>query len=50
MCEEFGTIDIMVNNAGLQRDAKLEEMTLRQWDTTFRTVTTSEKRPFAHSA
>jgi glucose 1-dehydrogenase len=33
MCEEFGTIDIMVNNAGLQRDAKLEEMTLRQWDT-----------------
>jgi glucose 1-dehydrogenase len=23
----------MVNNAGLQRDAKLEEMTLRQWDT-----------------
>src|SRR6516165_5628571 len=33
MCEEFGRIDIMVNNAGLQRDAKLEEMTLRQWDT-----------------
>lgn len=33
MCEEFGTIDIMVNNAGLQRDAKLEEMTLQQWDT-----------------
>src|SRR5262249_60276453 len=33
MCGEFGTIDIMVNNAGLQRDAKLEEMTLRQWDT-----------------
>ena len=24
MCDAFGTIDIMVNNAGMQRDAKLE--------------------------
>lgn len=32
MCREFGTIDIMVNNAGLQRDAPLEEMTLAQWN------------------
>jgi glucose 1-dehydrogenase len=33
MIEQFGTIDIMVNNAGLQRDARLEEMTLAQWNT-----------------
>ncbi|MET7455203.1 SDR family oxidoreductase [Streptomyces sp. NPDC005574] len=31
MVEEFGTIDIMVANAGLQRDAALTEMTLAQW-------------------
>ncbi|WP_189133587.1 SDR family oxidoreductase [Wenjunlia tyrosinilytica] len=31
MVEEFGTIDIMVANAGLQRDAPLTEMTLAQW-------------------
>ncbi|MEU1268740.1 SDR family oxidoreductase [Streptomyces sp. NPDC005799] len=31
MVEEFGTIDIMVANAGLQRDAPLAEMTLAQW-------------------
>lgn len=31
MVEEFGTIDIMVANAGLQRDAPSVEMTLAQW-------------------
>ncbi len=31
MVEEFGTIDIMVANAGLQRDAPTVEMTLAQW-------------------
>ncbi len=31
MVEEFGTIDIMVANAGLQRDARLTDMTLAQW-------------------
>ncbi|MFJ8159494.1 SDR family oxidoreductase [Streptomyces sp. NPDC096136] len=31
MVQEFGTIDIMVANAGLQRDAALTEMTLAQW-------------------
>ncbi|MGY5030087.1 SDR family oxidoreductase [Streptomyces sp. 900116325] len=31
MVEEFGTIDIMVANAGLQRDAPSLEMTLAQW-------------------
>jgi glucose 1-dehydrogenase len=29
----FGTIDILVPNAGLQRDAALVEMTLAQWST-----------------
>ncbi|MET7306887.1 SDR family oxidoreductase [Streptomyces sp. NPDC005134] len=31
MVEELGTIDIMVANAGLQRDAPSVEMTLAQW-------------------
>ncbi|UUY50335.1 SDR family oxidoreductase [Streptomyces yangpuensis] len=31
MVREFGTIDIMVANAGLQRDAPFTEMTLAQW-------------------
>lgn len=31
--EHFGTIDILVSNAGLQRDARFEEMTLEQWNT-----------------
>ncbi|GGT36639.1 hypothetical protein GCM10010254_66110 [Streptomyces chromofuscus] len=31
MIEEFGTIDILVANAGLQRDAPFTEMTLAQW-------------------
>lgn len=29
--EEFGTLDILINNAGLQKDAPLHEMTLAQW-------------------
>ncbi|MCX5374002.1 SDR family oxidoreductase [Streptomyces sp. NBC_00015] len=31
MVEEFGTIDVMVANAGLQRDAALTDMTIDQW-------------------
>src|SRR5947209_8028655 len=31
--EELGTIDILINNAGLQRDAPFHEMTLQQWNT-----------------
>ncbi|MFI1364959.1 SDR family oxidoreductase [Streptomyces griseochromogenes] len=31
MVQEFGTIDILVANAGLQRDASFTEMTLAQW-------------------
>ena len=33
MLEELGTIDVLVNNAGLQRDAPFHEMTLAQWNT-----------------
>ncbi|GAB3697220.1 SDR family oxidoreductase [Spirosoma flavus] len=29
----YGTVDILINNAGLQRDAKFDEMTLDQWNT-----------------
>jgi len=29
--QEFGTVDIMVNNAGLQKDARFEDMTLADW-------------------
>jgi glucose 1-dehydrogenase len=32
MFDEFGTIDILVPNAGLQQDAPFEKMTLAQWD------------------
>lgn len=33
MIQEMGTIDILINNAGLQRDASFHEMTLEQWNT-----------------
>jgi glucose 1-dehydrogenase len=33
MFDEFGTIDIVVPNAGLQKDAPIENMTLEQWNT-----------------
>jgi glucose 1-dehydrogenase len=29
---EFGTVDILINNAGLQKDAPFTEMTLEQWN------------------
>lgn len=32
MFTEFGTIDILINNAGLQKDAPFDEMTLDQWN------------------
>ena len=30
---QLGTVDILINNAGLQKDAKLTEMTLDDWNT-----------------
>jgi glucose 1-dehydrogenase len=33
MCDAFGTIDILVANAGLQKDAPFEQMTLQDWNT-----------------
>ncbi len=32
-CAIYGTLDIVVANAGLQRDAPFQEMTLQQWKT-----------------
>lgn len=30
--EKFGTVDILINNAGIQRDAKFIDMSLEQWN------------------
>src|SRR5438477_3689097 len=30
--EEFGTVDILINNAGLQSDAPIDQMSLAQWN------------------
>lgn len=30
--KDYGTVDILINNAGLQKDARLHEMTLDQWN------------------
>lgn len=32
MLREFGTVDLLVNNAGLQQDAAFENLTLDQWN------------------
>ena len=42
MIERFGTIDILINNAGLQRDAPFTEMTLEQWNTVLRVNLTGQ--------
>jgi glucose 1-dehydrogenase len=33
MYKQYGTIDILLNNAGLQKDSKFVDMTLDQWNT-----------------
>jgi len=30
---EYGTVDILINNAGIQKDAKFIDMTVEEWDT-----------------
>ncbi len=30
--QQYGTVDILINNAGLQRDSAFEKMTLEQWN------------------
>jgi glucose 1-dehydrogenase len=32
LLRRFGTIDILINNAGLQQDAAIEDLTLAQWN------------------
>jgi glucose 1-dehydrogenase len=32
MVKEFGTVDILINNAGLQRDAAIQDMTVAEWN------------------
>jgi len=32
VCQEFDTIDILINNSGIQKDAPFLEMTLEQWN------------------
>jgi Dehydrogenases with different specificities (related to short-chain alcohol dehydrogenases) len=31
-CKQFGTVDILINNAGLQKDSVFHEMTLKEWN------------------
>ena len=54
MVEQFGTIDILINNAGLQRDATFHEMTLVQWNTVIgvnlRDSSSAHARPCASSS
>jgi glucose 1-dehydrogenase len=39
---EFGTLDILVANAGIQLDASFAEMTLQQWDTVLKVNLTGQ--------
>ena len=32
MIQNCGTIDILINSTGMQRDASIDEMTLKYWD------------------
>lgn len=39
---KFGTVDILINNAGLQKDAPFHEMTLTDWDQVLSTNLTGQ--------
>ena len=45
--ERFGTIDLLVNNAGLQQDAPFEQLTLQQWNKVIGSI--SPDRSSAHA-
>ncbi len=32
MVKQFGAVDIVINNAGIQKDAPIDQMTVEQWD------------------
>ncbi|MBT1701844.1 SDR family oxidoreductase [Chryseosolibacter indicus] len=40
--KRYGTVDILINNAGLQNDAKFHEMTLDQWNHVINTNLTGQ--------
>jgi glucose 1-dehydrogenase len=40
--KEFGTIDILISNAGIQRDSPFDEMTLEQWNQVIQTNLTGQ--------
>lgn len=42
MYKEFGTVDIMVANAGIQRDAPFDQMTMKQWQAVIDTNLTGQ--------
>lgn len=42
VCEAFGSVDIVVCNAGLQRDAAFHEMTLADWELVLRVNLTGQ--------
>jgi glucose 1-dehydrogenase len=42
MIEEWGSIEILVANAGIQRDAPFHQMTLEQWDTVMKVNLTGQ--------
>ncbi|WP_373538530.1 glucose 1-dehydrogenase [Chamaesiphon sp.] len=42
MCDRFGTIDILVNNSGIQKDAAFVEMSLDDWNKVIETNLTGQ--------
>lgn len=42
VCDRFGTVDILVANAGIQKDAAFRKMTLEQWDSVLKVNLTGQ--------